>query len=50
VDIIPQQSISWRWQPGVKVPSEDLSKEPLTLVEFCLEAVDGGTRVTVAEA
>lgn len=50
VDIVPEQSISWRWQPGVKLPGEDISREPLTLVEFRLESAEGGTRVTITES
>jgi uncharacterized protein YndB with AHSA1/START domain len=49
VDVKPEECFSWRWQPGVKLPGEDLSSEPKTLVEFRLEEAEDGTRVTVTE-
>ena len=50
VAIVPERSFSWRWHPGVKLPGEDLSQEPMTLVEFRLEEAEGGTLVTVTES
>ena len=49
VDMVPETLFSWRWHPGMPVPGEDLSTEPMTLVEFRLEDAAGGTRVTVIE-
>jgi uncharacterized protein YndB with AHSA1/START domain len=40
---------SWRWHPGMKEPDVDYSAEPMTLVEFRLTEVEGGTQVTVVE-
>jgi len=45
----PERLFSWRWHPGAVDPNVDYSKEPTTLVEFHLEAGDGGTWVTVME-
>lgn len=39
----PETLFSWRWHPGDE-------SEPATLVEFRLEDVEGGTRVTVVES
>ena len=36
--------------PGAVDTSVDYSKEPSTLVEFRLEDVDGGTRLTLVES
>lgn len=47
VDILPEHTFSWRWQPGH--PGEDLSQEPFTVVTFRLEDAEGGTLVTVTE-
>jgi len=43
------ETFSWRWHPGSKQPGEDTSGEPMTLVEFRLTEVEGGTLVTVVE-
>jgi uncharacterized protein YndB with AHSA1/START domain len=48
-EMIPEQTFSWRWHPGVKRPDEDLTGEPPTLVTFRLEDAEGGTMVTVTE-
>ena len=40
------ETFSWRWHPGSKQPGEDTSGEPMTLVEFRLTEVEGGTLVT----
>jgi len=50
VEMVPEQRFSWRWHPGVPLPGEDLSAEPMTLVEFVLEDAEGGTLVTVIES
>lgn len=41
---------SFRWHPAAVDPKVDYSTEPTTLVEFSLEEVAGGTRLTVAES
>lgn len=46
-EIVPEQTFSWRWHPGV--PDKDVSQEPTTLVTFRLEDAEGGTLVTVTE-
>ena len=53
VDVIRMEApatLSWRWHPGSKQPGEDKSSEPMTLVEFRLTEVEGGTLVTVVES
>jgi uncharacterized protein YndB with AHSA1/START domain len=50
VEMVPERRFSWRWHPGMPAPGEDLSAEPMTLVEFTLEEAAGGTLVTVAES
>jgi uncharacterized protein YndB with AHSA1/START domain len=53
VDVIKMEApetFSWRWHPGAKQPGEDNSREPMTLVEFRLTEVEGGTMVTVVES
>ncbi len=47
--IEPERLFSFRWHPGID-PNYDYSGEPMTLVEFQLEAVDGGTKLTVTES
>ena len=49
VDMVPEERFSWRWHPGTNPAGEDLSAEPMTLVEFHLEEAEGGTLVTVVE-
>jgi uncharacterized protein YndB with AHSA1/START domain len=41
---------SFRWHPYGIDPSVDYSAEPMTLVEFVLEEVAGGTRLTITES
>lgn len=41
---------SYRWHPFAIDPDKDYSHEPTTLVEFRLDAIDGGTRLTVRES
>jgi uncharacterized protein YndB with AHSA1/START domain len=53
VDVVKMEApetFSWRWSPGSKRPGEDTSSEPLTVVEFRLAEVEGGTLVTVTES
>jgi uncharacterized protein YndB with AHSA1/START domain len=46
----PERLFSFRWHPYAVDPTKDYSKEPTTLVEFRLEEVAGGTRLTVVES
>lgn len=46
----PETLFSYRWHPYAVDPEQDYSSEPMTLVEFHLEDVDGGTRLTVVES
>lgn len=48
--IVPERLFSYRWHPHAIDPVADYSKEPTTLVEFHLETVSGGTRLTVIES
>ena len=45
-----EHDFSFRWHPYAVDPEVDYSKEPPTLVEFKLEAVSQGTRLTVIES
>ena len=44
----PERLFSWRWQPGSDTDIDPA--EPMTLVEFELEEVPEGTRLTVKES
>jgi len=46
----PERRFSFRWHPGAVDPAIDYAKEPMTLVEFELEEIPQGTRVTVTES
>jgi uncharacterized protein YndB with AHSA1/START domain len=46
----PESYFSYRWHPYAIDPSADYSKEPTTLVEFRLEEVPGGTRLSLSES
>ena len=46
----PIRRISFRWHPFAIDPKVDYSKEPMTLIEFALEEVEGGTRLTITES
>lgn len=48
--IDPERLFSYRWHPYAIEPNVDYGKEPTTLVEFRLEEVTGGTRLTVTES
>ena len=41
---------SYQWHPYPMDRKKDYTKEPMTLVEFRLEGVDGGTLLTVVES
>jgi uncharacterized protein YndB with AHSA1/START domain len=46
----PETRLSYRWHPYPSEAGVDYSSEPTTLVEFQLEEVAGGTRLTVVES
>jgi len=48
--IEPERLLAYRWHPHAVEPGVDYSHEPTTLVEFRLEEVSGGTRLTVTES
>ena len=48
--IEPMRLFSFRWHPFAVEPSVDYSNEEPTLVVFELEAVAGGTRLTITES
>jgi uncharacterized protein YndB with AHSA1/START domain len=48
--MVAQRLFSFRWHPAAVDPGVDYSGEPTTLVEFRLEAVPEGTRLTVVES
>ena len=41
---------SFRWHPFAVKPEEDYEQEPTTLIEFELQEVEGGTRLTITES
>ena len=45
----PERLFSFTWHPYAIDPAVDYSSEPVTLVEFTLEAIPGGTLLTVVE-
>jgi len=46
----PETRFSYRWHPYPMDLKRDYAKEPMTLVEFRLEGVDGGTLLKVVES
>jgi uncharacterized protein YndB with AHSA1/START domain len=50
VKLEPERLMSFRWHPAAVEPAVDYSKEPTTLVEFELKAVEGGTLLRVVES
>lgn len=48
--IEPERLFSLRWHPNAVDPRVDYSKEPMTLVQFTLEEVEGGTLLKVVES
>ena len=48
--IEPERLFAFRWHPYAVDPKTDYSKEPTTLVEFQLEEVQEGTKLTVVES
>jgi uncharacterized protein YndB with AHSA1/START domain len=47
--VVPEHLLSLRWHPYAVDTAFDYSKEPTTLVEFTLKAVEGGTLLKVVE-
>ena len=50
VDKKPFTYFSYRWIPGGQTATQDVLEGANTLVEFFIEAVDHGTKVTVKES
>jgi uncharacterized protein YndB with AHSA1/START domain len=52
VDAKPYEYFAYRWIPGADADSvtEDVLAKPNTLVEFHIEEVEGGTKVTLKES
>ena len=48
--IEPERLFSMRWHPYAHDPGVDYSAEPTTLIEFTLDEVGEGTRLTVVES
>jgi uncharacterized protein YndB with AHSA1/START domain len=48
--IEPERLFSFRWHPYGIDPNVDYSSEPMTLIEFRLEEVEGGTKLTITES
>ncbi len=48
--IEPERLFSFRWHPYGIDPNVDYSNEPMTLIEFTLEEVEGGTKLTITES
>jgi uncharacterized protein YndB with AHSA1/START domain len=46
----PESRFSYHWHPAAIDPTVDYSAEPMTLVEFTLEATATGTSVTIIES
>jgi uncharacterized protein YndB with AHSA1/START domain len=48
--VVAERLFSYRWHPYAIEPGTDYSQEPMTLVEFRLDEVPDGTRLTVTES
>jgi uncharacterized protein YndB with AHSA1/START domain len=48
--IEPERLFSFRWHPYGIDPNVDYSSEPMNLIEFRLEDVEGGTKLTITES
>lgn len=46
----PERYFSYRWHPYPSDPTADYSAEPMTLVEFRLDATASGTTVSISES
>ena len=49
-DIVPKSLFSFRWHPYAIDKTKDYSAEPMTLISFALEEVEGGVLLTITEA
>ncbi|MCC6155122.1 MAG: SRPBCC family protein [Candidatus Hydrogenedentes bacterium] len=45
-----ERCFSFTWPHPADVNAADYSKDPMTLVEFTLEPIEGGTRLTITES
>lgn len=50
VELTPERYFAYRWRPNAIDPNKDYTNEPMTLVEFTLEATPGGTLLTLSES
>src|SRR5947208_2332559 len=48
-EMVAPRRFVWEWHPGAVDPSIDYTREPHTTVTFTLQAIDGGTRLSVSE-
>lgn len=46
----PEHLLAFRWHPGAPEDGVDYLREPMTLVEFQLEPIASGTRLTITES
>lgn len=46
----PQRYFSFRWHHHDEEPGPEISEQPTTLVEFLLEEIPDGTRLTITES
>jgi uncharacterized protein YndB with AHSA1/START domain len=46
----PEHLFSLRWHPNATEVGKDYASEPTTLVEFRLEEIPGGTRLSIVES
>lgn len=46
----PEGYFSYRWHPGAVDPNVDYTVEPMTLVEFRLKEIEGGTAIEITES
>ena len=49
-DIVPKSLFSFRWHPYAIDKTKDYSAEPMTLITFALEEVEGGVHLTITES
>jgi len=46
----PERYFAFRWHPYAVDPNHDYSGEPMTLIEFTLSEIAGGTRLSIVES
>ena len=46
----PERLLSFRWVHSEDIANVDITKDPMTLVEFHLEPIASGTRLTIIES